>query len=287
MNGTATSFDLLLSVIAGAANRDARLGLVYMSAKERMQFADLFPATARRIGTDIGAVHAEVSFFLSVRLLWELVPARLFTAVAPNFEDLAASALEKHGASTSETRRQLSTVFRRMRSSRLQGRSTTSLDLESRRHKALFESQNRRCALCNYEFIAPDCVYSLDDDDDVYVYEHVPRAGEVALDRYYRRPVLDHIIPYFFGGDQAENWQILCQTCNLGKGESLSWLSRRGWAPSTRLSELFSLTASLRFAVLADFRSSQHNVADAEVRLFKCDASRLVYYDNLECKADY
>jgi hypothetical protein len=111
--------------------------------------------------------------------------------------------------------------------------------------------------------------------------------GEVVLDRYHRRPVLDHIVPYFLGGDDPGNWQILCQTCNLGKGESLSWLARKGWAPSSRLSDLFRLGASLRFAVIADYRASVPRGGSDEVRLFRCDENRLIYYDNLECRCNY
>lgn len=282
-----TSIDFLLNVITGDANRGERLGLVYMSATERQQFADVFTPTARAIGTDIERIHAEVSFFLAVRLLWDLVPANLFTEVAPNFESLAAVALDQLGDSTHEVRRRLATVFRRMRSARLHGRNVTSLDLESRRHKRLFDEQDRRCALCNYAFTSPDCVYNLDDDDDVYVCNHVPVDGEVVLDKYYRRPVLDHIVPYFLGGDDPSNWQILCQTCNLGKGESLSWLARKGWAPPSRLGDLFRLGASLRFAVIADFRASAPCDVFTEVRLFRCNQNRLIYYDNLECRCSY
>ena len=285
MRSTDTSFDLLLDIISGSNNRPQRLGLTYFSPEQREQFADRHSATTRFIGSDFESATAEVSFFLAVRILWSLVPAKLFTVIAPNFEAMARLSLRKVEYCTGQTERRLATVFRRLRASQLSGRPNTRLDLETRRHKTVFDSQGRRCGLCSYKFESPDFVYALEDDDEVYVSPHDAKPDEVVLPKYYRRPVLDHIIPYFLGGDQPDNWQILCQTCNTGKGESLSWLARKGWAPSSRVGDLFSLTASLRYAVLADFRAKVHlRCANSELRIFRRDRSRLVFYDNLVCQ---
>lgn len=277
-----TSFDVLLSIVADADNKHQRLGLAYLSQEQRQRFGDSFPSTAREIGSDLSAVNAEVSFFFAVRLLWSLVPERLFTSINPNFERYAEDALRtKFSAYGQESLRRLATVFRRLWTAR-KGRETTSLHLGQRRHQALFASQNRRCAACRYQFTAADEFYALDDDDEIYVTDHVPMDGEVVLSKYYRRPVLDHIIPYFLGGDRQENWQILCQSCNLGKGESLSWIARRGWMPSTRVGDLFTLSPGLRYAIIADYLSTNTDGKSKEIRIFRRDDRHLIFYDNLK-----
>jgi 5-methylcytosine-specific restriction endonuclease McrA len=227
-------------------------------------------------------VNAEVSFLFAVRILWSLVPERLFTSINPDFEKYAEDALrEKFKDYGKESLPRLATVFRRLWAAR-KGRATTSLNLGQRSHQTLLRKQGRMCAVCRYQFTAEDEFYALDDDDEVYVTHHTPMPGEIVLSKYYRRPVLDHIIPHFLGGDRQENWQILCQSCNLGKGESLSWIARRGWMPSNRVGDLFTLSSGLRYAILADYLSTKTDDKTNEIRIFRCDESHLICYDNLK-----
>jgi hypothetical protein len=278
--------EILLAIIAGTKNKQDRLGLSYLADKQRVDFSDSLHATIRLCGGSIDGVYAEVAFFLGVRLFWASVPSQLFDSIMPNFEDYARESLRILGMPDTSTRN-LAVIFRRLRSAARSGRIATRLNLETKLHEDLFEKQGRRCALCNYKFSSSYDLYQYEDEDEYYVCDHNSLNGELVLKKYFRRPVLDHIIPYFLGGDSPENWQILCQTCNLGKGESLSWLTRRGWSPATKINDLLELSCGLRYAVIADFRSKSQDLPfDRELRIFKKDNTRLVFYDNLECRSE-
>jgi len=280
-----SAMEVLIGIIAGANNKHDRLGLSYMSERQRVEFGDSYPTTMRLLGTNHEGLNAEVAFFLAVRMFWASIPSQLFSSMLPNYEEFARESLISLGLPSSSAQK-LAVVFKRLRSAARSGRMSTQLDLDKTIHSRLFEQQGRRCALCSYRFTALDQIYQIEDDDEFYVFEHNAADDEIFLGKYHRRPVLDHIIPYYLGGDSTDNWQILCQTCNLGKGESLSWLARRGWAPASKISDLLALSPSLRYAVIADFRARANTaIATDEIRIFKKDKNKLIYYDNLECRA--
>jgi len=284
------AFSHLLSVLTESQNRPARQALVGLTSSHISTFQTLYLHVLKSVSVSREEVEGQLSLLMTLRLLWRLVPRRLIEGLDPNYERLAEVALQSEfgGPPSPELVRKLAVVFRRVRSSRVEGRDVTGLDLGRGTHAALLKSQDGRCALCGYIFSVTD-LYSADETDLSY-FEEAYRAypGEIYLARYVRRPALDHIIPYFLGGDGPENWQILCQTCNAGKGESLSWISRKGWMPPTRLGDVVALTPALRYSVLARHRTNEcatSLVGNQILRIFLRDPGRLILMENLTVRA--
>ena len=188
--------------------------------------------------------------------------------------------------------RALGTVYRRLRAAQQsQRRYLTSLDLDKAAHQRLLVEQDGCCALCRYRFQDHELEYA-DGDEELFEGPREALPTEVLIQHYRRRPVLDHIIPHFLGGDGPENWQILCQSCNSGKGEGLAWIMRRGLLPPARPTDALTVTASLRHAVLSDYHATSNvrtlaSHATGELRLFRRDMTRLPVFDNLFVRADY
>lgn len=102
----------------------------------------------------------------------------------------------------------LEAITRRPRAARLG--DDTILDIEIR--------QNSRCAVCG-RFLTKSA-----------------------------QPHIDHIMPVALGGrSEVSNYQLLCMTCNLGKGRLLSWIMGQPFF----LESGNELGARLRYCVLA------------------------------------
>src|SRR5262249_36309038 len=129
-------------------------------------------------------------------------------------------------------------------------RKASTLNLDLRTHSSLLSGQDGRCALCNYEFLADDLFFETEVDFPDISKLRKPMNEEVGLASYFRRPQLDHIIPVLIGGDSKDNWQILCASCNQGKGDALAWIFRRGWLPFSNIFAFDTLSPSLRYAAL-------------------------------------
>jgi len=115
--------------------------------------------------------------------------------------------------------------------------------------------------------------------------EYMPLEGEVYLNETYRKPELDHIIPYILGGDGDENLQILCRSCNCGKGESLSSFFRDNGLGLARINTKFSLTPAMRYIVIANLRREipleECVESQRQIRVFKKNQNGLCLIDNL------
>ncbi|MGE0490463.1 MAG: HNH endonuclease [Vulcanimicrobiota bacterium] len=280
-------FSMLLQVLTETNNQRDRLELMLLSGDLRRQCGHLLPAISSALGQPREQFDAEAALILLLRGLWSMVPSSLFEALQPDFEELATKALFER----LETKdlpevliRQLAIVFKRLRRSHRYGRETESLDLERTNHKEIMKRQALRCQLCRYLFNEADLFQEVEADLDEETLEPISRLpGEVALARYFRRPTLDHIIPHFLGGDGLENLQILCTSCNLGKGESLAWIFRTGWLPASRLQSYFQLTPSLRYAALSRHHSSMKEPfkESEELRLFLRNERRLLTLENI------
>jgi hypothetical protein len=285
---TARSLGNLLAVLTDKQNRHARQEVACFGAQVRADFEHSYTANIRACRLDRGEHEAATGLLLTFRLLWRLIPTELFESPDPDYERLAYEACLTEFGDQQAPRllKSLSTIFRRLRHARLNTGKKTSLDLSNVDHWKLFVQQQQSCAVCLYPF--PELPeLALYDNELTFVEEYHPVCSEICLDTYHRRPHLDHIIPYFLGGDGIENWQILCHSCNTGKGDALSWLTRRGWMPPSRVSDALGLTPSLRYACLAAFRESIESInprKGACLRLFKKRSDRLVYFDNLEVK---
>lgn len=280
------SLSELLHLVTDKHNAGPRRDFSRFSAKVSTVFAESYVANLNQASLDRSAIEGELSAVLAMRLLWRCVPSRIFRSSAPDFEAIAKSALEtEFGVRVStEMIAMLAIVYRRLRRSHLEGRPDTRLDLSRITHRELMNDQRWQCAICRYQF--PDSTYFYLDDteDDYFSEDYSARNGELHLAKYYRRPALDHIIPYFIGGDGIENWQILCWTCNSGKGESMSWMNRRGWLPPSNIFEATQLSPSLRYSCLV-VRGDKFSEAPPQkgrvLRIFKIEPEKLVYMENL------
>lgn len=283
---SASALDSLLWLLTASRNSSHRWDFARFSAAANQEFTENFASTLKRLGTTREEVEGEVTAVLALRLFWRLVPRRLFTSADPDYESLAEAALEEEFGGKQESSRidALALVYRRMRDAQLHGRPKTSLDLSTLSHRCLLADQAGRCRLCRYRFPKHVREVIVAEDFEDAEEQYLPAPGELALSRYFRKPALDHILPVFIGGDDVENWQILCTTCNLGKGEALSWLFRRGWLPPARMSDALTMTPAMRFAGLAvatDLPPPEDCDDGKVLRLFKKDDRRLLLADNL------
>lgn len=284
------SFDFLLSVLTNGDNSEDRKRLSHLPAAQQGVFQDSLTAVTKILRLNREELEAQVALLLSFRLIWRMVPRKLFEAVDPNYESLAGSALTAEFGSVPDKVAidQLSLIFRRLRSGYNSRRGVTSLNLTRPVHRRLFDSQAGRCPVCGYTFQLGDIEASRDGDEVYAKEDYRPVEGELHLDAYFRSPVLDHIIPYYLGGDGPENWQILCRTCNGGKGEALSWILRRGWMPPSRISEVSKLSPSLRYAALSRYHLETTGCAigqDKTLRVFLRDSRKVILLENLEARS--
>jgi hypothetical protein len=225
-----------------------------------------------------------------VRLLWTIVPQSLFDSGTPDFRSLALDAIDNtFGTSVGfdETINHLTVIFKRLRNYERRGRIATSLDLENSIQASLFDEQNKRCNHCLYEF--KDELYWYSFEEDGYSLGESTLPGELVLDRTFRRPELDHIIPYILGGDSEANWQILCKSCNLGKSDQISYLSSIMGSSSTRAKSIFEFTPGKRYAAIAEIKDkfcpAPTPFDGKHFRVFKKLSSGLTNPENL--RADY
>lgn len=283
------SLSILLKIFTETNNRDNRVALTNFNPEVRSDFYAGFVSNLQAIDYTQDRISSEVSLILSMKMLWGLVPAKLFSSINPNYERYAGEALKKQFSipvADFDHVEQLALIFKRLRSSVTVGRPRTSLDLDRPSHMEILEQQCGRCALCLYRFPSLDPI-EMYETDEYYIERYQPLENECVLDKYFRRPVLDHIIPYYLGGDGQENWQILCQTCNSGKGEATGWFARKGWMPPSRPSDISLLTPALRYSCLADY-NAQINRDEGSLpfhgtlRVFKKDAERIVVFENLK-----
>lgn len=277
----------LLSTLARPENKADRRSLAFLLAETARSFADDLQVNCRLVGETRERLEAHMSLIVVVRTIWSITPERLFTTADPDYERMAKAAIVAHhgeqAAISPELVRDLSVVFRRLRRSQAPDDRYTSLDLERKDHRRLFEEQGERCAVCRYLFKEYDLEPGQESLPSLGCEEALP--GEERLERYYRAPELDHILPKFLGGDTSANWQILCKSCNGGKGDGIAWVLRRGLLPAARPSEAMKLSTSLRYAVLAGYHASERigvsSDIEGELRIFRKRQDVLPVFDNL------
>jgi hypothetical protein len=280
MAAISESFAFLLRAIA---THDRAYFLNIVSSEIASVFSADHVRNLAASGVSRDFFEAESSLLLATRTMWTLVPSLLFTAMDPNFERLAESSLrERFDVINDASVRHLALIFKRLRMYGREGRKGSSLNLDLRSHRAILEKQNCRCALCNYEFVENDLYLETEIDLPEVAKLRKSIEEEVSLESYFRSPQLDHIIPIFIGGDSKDNWQILCTSCNQGKGDALAWIFRRGWLPFSNIASFDTLTASLRYAVLCKHRAQVENNPKEELRLLKIDLGKLVTFENLK-----
>lgn len=276
------SFSNLVKTFSGVANKNERRAVAYLLPECGQTFEDDFVANCRSARIPRQTIDSHASLVMAIKTLWSITPEKLFTAADPNFERLADNALRVLSEQRSQDDIQgLSRVFRNLRNAHKTNRTRVSgLNLERGEHSRLLAHQGGRCAACGYEFTAFE-LNGEEFEEEVYIQERCALAGEVIIERYNRKPHLDHIIPHFLGGDSPDNWQILCGSCNAGKGEGLSWIFRRGFLPPARPAEALTISTSLRYAVLARHQGTIDATPSSELRIFRINDELLPVFENL------
>jgi hypothetical protein len=281
-----SAFNWLLDTLAGVGGVPERRKLAYFSSEVSESYRhDLarFYVTSS-IGSDEAESH--LGLLLATRQFWELIPSGIFTSADPDYERFAANSLAGRFGEPArdEIVRSLALIFRNLRKAHSFGRrQVSSLDLCRNEHSRIYDTQNGRCATCGYKFMPIEVERFYDPDVFEAKEEAKVSDEEVILSSYNRRPVLDHIVPHFIGGDTPQNWQILCSSCNSGKGESISWMFRSGWMPIKRLGDVTNLTASCRYAVLSRHLSKiLKSPLDCELRVKRKNPTQLLIFDNLD-----
>jgi len=238
---------------------------------------------------------AFTSISILTRYLWSLVPRELFETQYPDFKKLARSSIvSKFGLSNIPEIdiliSDLSKIFKRIRLVYKEGRrNAKSLNLDNSSHLELFNIQNKRCALCAYEFEINLHRFELE-EDGMEAFPYNKLENEIVLQTTFRKPELDHIIPYVLGGDSSDNWQILCKSCNIGKSDYINYMYAFSSQSSHRLSDLESLTYGKRYAVIASTGLKQAcssiQISDSKYyRIFKNNDDG--FLDSMNLKSEY
>jgi hypothetical protein len=219
------ALDSLLRLLTEPENRDDRWAFARFTVSASNAFADDLAATLRYLGATREDFEGEVTAILALRLFWRLIPRRLFTSADPDYELIAESVLEAElgGKQIPERVDALALVYWRMRDNHHHGRPKTTLDLTLFSHRELLTGQGMRCSLCRYRFpqhfFTVTSIEAFEDAEEKYT----PKPLELHLDRYFRRPVLDHILPVFVGGGRHR--KLADPVCELqprqGRGDGL------------------------------------------------------------------
>lgn len=283
------AFEKLLYVLAEGSSED-RLSFSRLGFSQRDFFSAQFEAVGRSHRTGVDDIRAHAAISSLMKYLLSIVPSALFKSVSPDFRYLARETLAKHLSGISEDDRCVRTfqvILKRIRSYYLNGRQATSLNLNGVRHKDLLEKQHRRCNHCLYEFSHD--LYRYDGEDDDFPTEaYIPNDDEVTVEKLFRRPQLDHVIPLMLGGDEPENWQILCGSCNQGKSDFISASFGLSTNRSLRIEDLFKLSLAKRYSVI----SEQRRLGSVECtprdqlfyRIYRVDNHGLLNAENLVAK---
>jgi 5-methylcytosine-specific restriction endonuclease McrA len=262
----------------GDARRQVSLGagdLVYASKLDFYRTQDQLDAHDSTPFVDQAALTAVFHLF------WHLIPNRLFQPLEPDYRRLADRWLEHSGVlpTSPDLSRALALIYKRLRGQWFDGRDATSLDLSRADHQALLDSQAGRCAVCGYRFQQADVDLYLEDEYVLARVELPVAPHELVLPKIVRSPVLDHILPQFIGGDDHSNWQILCGSCNNGKGDVWSAASSALAAPRTP-HHVTALTPSLRYLTLVNRINSQ-GLPQAQLHVRKKDPAGIITLRNL------
>ena len=231
------------------------------------------------------------SWILLIKTFWHLIPTKVFESCDPNYRKIAEEIFKEVSSEKvpEQTITSLEKCLKRLRSYYKEGREASSLDLSDPTHIKLLDQQNNRCEVCKYEFSDFDLKCADEIEGELLYDENIFGAFDIHLDRLNRKPVLDHIIPVFLGGDKSSNWQILCESCNSGKGETIGWVFRPSWTGIKKISDAFKLTPSMRYMILArDGKcTSQYCVCrngTRELRISKRNRNKLIFPENLETR---
>lgn len=280
------ALEQLVDIFTETGNRSARKSFTRFLPATQHTFALDLPYALKWIDADRDSIEAEISLLCSIRLLWTLVPSRLFETPNPDYERLVEHGYRSVFQENPEKAdiRRISIIFRRLRASYLKEAVKTSLDLENPKHAHILAEQCGRCAVCGYKF-STVAQWQLEEPNYLMQEAYKAKDEEITINKYFRRPELDHIIPHAFGGDDESNWQILCKTCNGGKSDALSWLNQRGWIPPSRVADTMKITSSMRYACLVRHEfdiSEMENDNEKMLRIFRLDNTKLITANNLK-----
>lgn len=280
------SLALMLRIFS-EGERNERVSLSRLEGVYKSHFSDSLELAGRLTVAGAESYRAHAAVATLTRLVWSLVPTRLLTATSPDFRGLAHKALSsKFGEldDGDDLVASLTVIFKRIRQYYKLGRMATSLDLELGAHQDLLRAQGYRCNHCLYEFKAEEYFYS-SEDEGIPAESESHLVEEISLRKTFRRPELDHIIPIIFGGDNPENWQILCKSCNLGKSDQLGYLSSVMSNASNRMGYLTELTPGKRYAAIAEFDRQKLLIEEGKyLRVFRIEPMGFLNPENLQAR---
>jgi hypothetical protein len=267
-----------------------RLELTRVVESEKNFYSDALDLSSRLLENGSSAFRAFTTISFLTRIIWSLVPNKLLTSPSPDFKNLAKLSIENKFGNVDNIdalSKNLSIIFKRIRQYSLDGRSgVTSLNLSSTKHQLIFNRQNGRCNHCLFEFGNNLSKY-YSEDEGVIAVPYISVKDEIVLDKTYRQPELDHIVPLVLGGDGPDNWQILCKTCNAGKSDLVNYMYIYASQSSNRYSQLIELSSGKRYSIISEYRIEDTDVAESDgsfYRIFKRDDNGLYSPDNLYAK---
>jgi 5-methylcytosine-specific restriction endonuclease McrA len=235
----------------------ARLSMsqAWLSESEFMTFADDCRGNLREL-LAFSAVsemewQREVSLIALLRAFLTSLPASVIERPEEPCRDVVRRRLQHllGEAPDEEDLASLMRIVKQIQLFRIHGRRSGGLDISFLTHRSILKKQAFRCANCGYRFSSGDL--SPDPSSGELPRRDSPlSAADRSPRRINRRAVLDHRFPIYLAGDKCENWQILCFTCNNGKGDTLFGFEGRSWFGRARLRDLTEAGAQLFYMVL-------------------------------------
>lgn len=210
-----------------------------------LEFSPGNPLIDQLLGAKSSAKHEvtwnDIAALIRVyRRFWSAIPIAVFDKgtldLRPYAREMAADLLKSVNG---EDVRRIAVLLKRLRRYWIYGRSAGAT-VSKAELIAMLRKQKGRCRTCGHLFTRADL--------DARDFEEEPNAEQQIGDL--KPPHVDHIIPLFLGGGAQQNLQVLCSTCNTGKGAAIAWPLKSAVLRPLKPSDLIQLNSSFRWMIL-------------------------------------